>query len=45
MRGGVLGVYQSAQRWPEQVAAMTTRADLLNALSSHQTTGAGMERG
>ena len=28
-RGGVLGVYQRAQRWPEQVAAMTTWADLL----------------
>jgi integrase len=29
-RGGVLGVYQRAQRWPEQVAAMTTWADLLS---------------
>ena len=28
-RGGVLGVYQRAQRWPEQVAAMTTWAELL----------------
>lgn len=36
-RGGVLGVYQRAQRWPEQVAAMTTWAALLSAALSPQT--------
>jgi integrase len=28
-RAGVLGVYQRAQRWPEQVEAMKKWADLL----------------
>ena len=30
-RGGVLGVYQRAQRWPEQLAAMTAWGDALAA--------------
>jgi integrase len=29
-RGGVLGVYQRAQRWPDQVQAMQTWSDLLS---------------
>jgi len=29
-RGGVLGVYQRAQRWPDQVQAMQTWNDLLS---------------
>ena len=29
-RGGVLGVYQRAQRWPEQVQAMQTWCDILS---------------
>jgi len=34
-RGGVLGVYQLAQRWPEQVAAMKHWGDaLLDAINS-----------
>lgn len=36
-RGGVLGVYQRAQRWPEQVAAMTTWGDLLSAALERHT--------
>lgn len=30
-RGGVLGVYQRAQRWPEQVAAMSAWGNILGA--------------
>ena len=31
-RGGVLGVYQRAQRWPEQKAAMTVWGTKLQAV-------------
>jgi integrase len=36
-RGGVLGVYQLAQRWPEQVAAMKLWGDALMQAISPET--------
>jgi integrase len=40
-RGGVLGVYQRASRWPEQVKAMKLWGELLAAAIEGQPTGAG----
>lgn len=39
-RGGVLGVYQLATRWPEQVAAMRRWGDILIAAIDGRRTGA-----
>ena len=40
-RGGVLGVYQRAQRWPEQVAAMAAWGEALAAAIDGRPAGGG----
>ena len=40
-RGGVMGVYQRAQRWPEQVKAMQVWNDMLAAAIDPQASARG----